>query len=92
MTKILPHRKIVTFYYAVGLLVRAWALPLLVLGWVAGVVSQALAVGFAAAWDSPLFRRAAAIRSGHAAADRQLEQEQLIQPSFDTLDGDDDDA
>lgn len=37
---------------ALALLLRAWALPLFVVGWLVGAAVQAVAVGFAIAWEA----------------------------------------
>lgn len=62
--KVRPKPVAARMVWCFGLLVRAWALPLLALAWVVGVVCQAIAIGFALAWEAPEFDLAKRINAG----------------------------
>lgn len=42
--------------FCFAMLIRAWALPLVAVGWVFGVIAQALALGWGLVFDDPMIK------------------------------------
>lgn len=76
--------------FALGLLLRAWALPFVAVSWLVGTVALACAAGFGLAWEMTDLGLARALREGKSKLRRKRYDDEPIELGPDD-DWDDDD-
>jgi hypothetical protein len=65
----LPHKAWAYVVFGLGMLLRLWAWPFTVLGWVVGIIVQMFALGWDLVFDDPILDWAVRLSDAHRRKD-----------------------